>query len=100
MLNEQELTSICQRIYFPTEAYSIADFITTNIALYYLFRNLSPVAVQDLQLTADGLRDIVETCLHNADTASRSLRLMMDSTYENLQALTMAVCAFLSSKRK
>lgn len=90
-LNLKEVTALCQNLYFPAEAYTVATFITAHVVLYYLCRDLDESALEQLHLSAAEARDMVDTCSHNVETASRSLRILMDPTYDNIQALTMAV---------
>lgn len=90
-LNLKEVNTLCQSLYFPTEAYTVATFITAHVVLYYLSRDLDETALEQLHLSAAEARDMIDTCTHNVEMASRSLRILMDPTYDNIQALTMAV---------
>ena len=85
------MTTLCQSLYFPAESYTIATFITVHVVLYYLCRDLDETALEQLHLSAAEARDIIDTCNLNVETAARSLRILMDPTYDNIQALTMAV---------
>ncbi|RVX75638.1 hypothetical protein B0A52_00991 [Exophiala mesophila] len=89
-LNLKEVTTLCQSLYFPAESYTIATFITVHVVLYYLCRDLDETALEQLHLSAAEARDIIDTCNLNVETAARSLRILMDPTYDNIQALTMA----------
>ena len=85
------LTSLCQRIYFPAEEFTIAIFITVHVYLMNLFRELSQAELQDLAIAFTERDKIVSTCSKNAETAIGSLRLCMQPTYENIEALTQGV---------
>ncbi|KIW65216.1 hypothetical protein PV04_07494 [Phialophora macrospora] len=81
------LTSLCQKVYFPAEEFTIATFITVHVCLLNLFRDLSQSELRDLDLSVAERDRTVATCLKNAETAIRNLRLYMEPTYENIEAL-------------
>ena len=91
MLTIHDITGLCQNIYFPTEPYTIATFITVHTALYYLFRDLPLSDMEELNMDRSEVKSMVDICVKNAEVACRNLRLVMDPTYENLQALMMGV---------
>jgi hypothetical protein len=91
MLTIHEITGLCQNIYFPAEPYTIATFITVHTALYYLFRDLPLSDMEELNMSRSEVKSMVDICVKNAEVACRNLRLVMDPTYENLQALMMGV---------
>lgn len=91
MLTIHDLTGLCQSIYFPAEPYTIATFITVHTALYYLFRDLPLSDMEVLNMPRSEAQSMVDICVKNAEMACRNLRLVMDPTYENLQALMMGV---------
>jgi hypothetical protein len=85
------MTALCQKIYFPTEEFTIANFITVHVYLMNLFRELSALELRDLRLTADERAEIVAICSKNGELALRNLRLHMPPTYENIEALVLGV---------
>lgn len=87
----QEVTECCQALYFPAEPYTIATFLTVHVALYHLFRDLTPTEAAELGLTESMVSPILETCVQNGEIAARNLRLFIDPTYENILALMMTV---------
>ncbi|ETI26260.1 hypothetical protein G647_03037 [Cladophialophora carrionii CBS 160.54] len=82
-----KLTSLCQKVYFPAEEFTIATFITVHVCLLNLFRELSQSELRDLDLSGAERDRTVAICLKNAETAIRNLRLYMQPTYENIEAL-------------
>lgn len=90
-MDEQYLTDLCQKVYFPTEEYTIATFLTVHISLFYLFRQLPKAIAQELGFTASEIRELVATCSKNAEVAIRNLRLYMEPNHENIEALLSAV---------
>jgi len=91
MVTLHEVTALCQNLYFPAEPYTIATFITVHTALYYLFRDLPVSDMEQLQMPRSEIQSIVDLCSKNSEIACRNLRLAMDSSYENMQALMMGV---------
>ncbi|EXJ56725.1 hypothetical protein A1O7_07069 [Cladophialophora yegresii CBS 114405] len=81
------LTSLCQKVYFPAEEFTIATFITVHVCLLNLFRELCQSELRDLDLSGAERDRIVAICLKNAEAAIRNLRLYMQPTYENIEAL-------------
>ncbi|OCT48870.1 fungal specific transcription factor domain protein [Cladophialophora carrionii] len=82
-----KLTSLCQKVYFPAEEFTIATFITVHVCLLNLFRELSQSELRDLDLSGAERDRTVAICLKNAETAIRNMRLYMQPTYENIEAL-------------
>ena len=93
-LSLQEITALCQSLYFPAEQYTIATFITVHIALYFLFRDLTPHDVSELNMTKEEVSTIVDMCLENGEIAARNLRLFLHATLDNIQALMLGVFTF------
>ncbi|KAK5055930.1 hypothetical protein LTR84_012480 [Exophiala bonariae] len=99
MLNLQEINALCQDLFFPAEPCTIATFITTHTALYYLFRDLPLKDMEVLNLNSSEVKSLVEMCVKNAQVAFRNLRLVMDPTYENLQALMIGAISAMDLSR-
>lgn len=95
-IDVQYLTDLCQKIYFPTDEYTIATFITVHVSLFYLFRQLPKATAQELGFTASGVRELAATCSKNAETAMRNLRMYTEANYENIEALLFAVSGYIT----
>ncbi|KAK4934577.1 hypothetical protein LTR10_024197 [Elasticomyces elasticus] len=98
-IDVQYLTELCQKIYFPTDEYTIATFITVHVSLNYLFRQLPKAVAQELGFTTTELRALAATCSKNAETAMLSLRMYMEANYENIEALLFASMMALELSR-
>lgn len=97
LIDHTRVTELCQKIYFPAEEYTIATFITVHISLLNLFRDLTPADARELSLAPAELADMVATSRKNAEAALRNVRLYMEPTYDNIEALLLAVrshCCF------
>ncbi|KAJ9615532.1 hypothetical protein H2200_001607 [Cladophialophora chaetospira] len=89
-LTPEYLTSLCQRVYFPTEEFTIATFITVHVYLLNIFKELSQSELRDLTLEVNERDRVVAICLKNAKVAIRNLRMYMQPTFENIEALVNA----------
>ncbi|KAL2436650.1 hypothetical protein ABEF95_012747 [Exophiala dermatitidis] len=99
ILDGPYIIELCQKVYFPTEEYTIATFLTVHTSLYYLFRDLTPEAARDLRFTPQGIDQITAMCKKNAEVAMRNVRLFMDVSYENAEALFLAAMLAMEQSR-
>lgn len=83
-----DFVDACRKIYFPTEDYSIATFITVNTGLYYLFQDNTCSATE-------GFSD--EECLKyqimsrdNLETALANLPLLLPARKDMVEALVLS----------
>ena len=90
-IDEQYITDLCQKVFFAIEEYSIAVFITVHVSLFYLFRDLPIQEARMMNLSSTELGKIVSICGTNASIAVKHLRLSMEATHENIEALWFAV---------
>ena len=82
----------CRKVYFATEDYNIAIFITVSAGLYYLFQEKS---ITDEQRREEFLR-YQYLCRDNLETALASLSLLLTPTREMIEALLLGVSSSLS----
>ncbi|KIW20124.1 hypothetical protein PV08_00699 [Exophiala spinifera] len=90
LLDVERLSDLCRKIYFPTDDYTIATFITVHVALYFLCNQMPKDTAKDLNFSSDELQQLADTCAHNAETAMRSMRLFMEASFETIEALLLA----------
>ncbi|KAI6089712.1 hypothetical protein F4821DRAFT_275751 [Hypoxylon rubiginosum] len=84
-------TEQCKKIYFPTENFSQAAFISVNAGLYYIFQEKTALAVQAGDTAAASTyREHTRVCRDNLETALANLSLLMPSRKETVEALIMA----------
>jgi hypothetical protein len=57
---------------------------------------MPPAAAQELNLKSTEIDQIASTCKKNAETAICNMRLYMEASYENVQALLLAVRSVFS----
>lgn len=87
-----ELVSLCQRFYFPTDDYTVADFLTLNAALFLFISDLDESSAGQWQIGSTELTRDLELCMANLSTVARCLRMNMNPTIDNIQALVLTVC--------
>lgn len=90
-MDASRLSDLCQKIYFPTEDYTIATFVTVHVSLFLLFRQMQKDTAKELQLGPSEIEICVATCSKNAQTSMGSMRVYMEANFENIEALLLAV---------
>lgn len=84
-------TEQCKKVYFPTETFSQATFVSVNAGLYYLFQEKTALAVQAGDTAgAAANRAHCDMCRDNLETALANLSLLMPPRKETVEALIMA----------
>ncbi|KAI9873714.1 MAG: hypothetical protein M1823_007856, partial [Watsoniomyces obsoletus] len=90
VLNLQRFTELCQKVYFPTEEYSIATWITVHCGLFYLFLHCDKNLPTELGTTTSEIEECRQRCASNADEAVQRLRLCTEPTLDTIEALVLA----------
>ncbi|EON97832.1 putative fungal specific transcription factor domain protein [Phaeoacremonium minimum UCRPA7] len=84
-------TDQCKKVYFPTENFSQATFVSVNAGLYYIFQEKTALAVQTGDMSAVATyRGYCDLCRDNLETAIANLGLLMPPRKETVEALIMA----------
>lgn len=84
-------TEQCKKVYFATENFSQATFVSVNAGLYYIFQEKTAVAVQTGDSAAAATyREHCDLCRDNLETALANLGLLMPPRKETVEALIMA----------
>ncbi|KAJ0272443.1 hypothetical protein CBS470a_012701 [Colletotrichum nupharicola] len=89
VVDEQEFTEFCQRVYFAVNDYSILSWIIVNIGLFYMFLNLKQPFHQQLGVNYANIHEYSQQLRDNIETAMQSLRLCNDPSMEACQALAL-----------
>lgn len=90
-MDADRLSDMCRKIYFPTDDYTIATFITVHVSLYFICDQMPEDTASELNVTSDELQQMASTCASNAETAMRSMRMTMEASFETIEALLLAV---------
>lgn len=85
--DQEDFAALCQKVYFPTQPYTIFAWVNVNCGLFYLFRDLETSQYDKLHLTKSQVADIVATSTRNVDQATISFKLCMDPSLEAATAL-------------
>ncbi len=85
----------CQKVYFATEDYSTAVFITVNAGLYYLFQEKSVL----VEARSEEHLKYHYLCRDNLETALATLPLLLPSRKDMIEALLLGVSVVCSAPR-
>lgn len=96
-LDEDEFAELCQKLYFPTQAFSIFAWINVNCGLFYLFRDLEESGCENLQLTRRQVSDNSVLCFHNIKKAAQNLNLCIPPSSEAVHGLVSAAAVNMES---
>lgn len=93
VVDEQEFTEFCQRVYFAVNDYSILSWIIVNIGLFYMFLNLKQPFHTQIGVNYANIHEYSQQLKDNIEAAMQSLRLCNDPSMEACQALALLVCS-------
>ena len=85
------LVEKCQKVYFPIDGYSIADFITVHAALLTIIRNSSEHEFRQLDLSVKEVQETNILCQKNINAALERTNLFMQPCMDNIVALIQGV---------
>lgn len=89
LMQFDDFSTLCQKIYFPTQDYSIYNWILVNGGLFNLFRDIEGDLPDQLGISRAELNEHIELCRKNVDTAVHCLRICIEPSLEACQALTV-----------
>lgn len=90
-LNIFSLADMCQQVYFPTEDHSTAFVIVMMAGLWELLHNLGHDNVRQQGISESEIEDAKSLLKHSIDDAARSMPLLLDHSYRQIQALFLLV---------
>ncbi|KAM5385589.1 hypothetical protein ACJZ2D_000788 [Fusarium nematophilum] len=83
----QDFTTLCQKVYFPTEDMSDTIYTIVMTLLYYLF--LEQQTITSFKATKEELASYIHLCQTNLETALANMSLFMSPKVETVQALLL-----------
>ena len=83
-------SELCQRIYFPADDFSIAQWVIVNCGLFYLFRDSDKKQREAMQLSEEDIDQHSRLCDTNVSAAVQRMRLLLEPSIENMEALVLA----------
>ncbi|KAI8284616.1 hypothetical protein K4K60_001810 [Colletotrichum sp. SAR11_57] len=89
VVDEQEFTEFCQRVYFAVNEYSILSWIIVNVGLFYMFLNLKQPFHTQIDVNYANIHEYSQQLKDNIEAAMQSLRLCNDPSMEACQALAL-----------
>lgn len=91
ILDADDFVRRCQKIYFPVDGYSSADFIIVHATLKCFLRNTSDSDLQYLGLSRSAAQATLILCQKNIDAAAERLSIFLQPCMDNIQALMLGV---------
>ena len=85
------LVEKCQKVYFPIDGYSVADFITIHAALLTIIRNSSEPEFRQLDLSPEEVHETNILCQKNIRAALERTHLFLQPCMDNIVALIHGV---------
>ena len=92
------LVEKCQKVYFPVDGYSSADFITVHAALLTIVRTSSEPEFRQLELTPKEVQETISLCQRNVGIALEQTSLFLHPCLDNIVALAHGVSPCSRSK--
>ncbi|KAF9872421.1 fungal specific transcription factor domain-containing protein [Colletotrichum karsti] len=89
VVDEQEFTDFCQKVYFAVNDYSILSWVIVNTGLFYLFLNLKEHYHAQIGVTYADILAYSQLLKENIEAAMQSLRLCNDPCMEACQAFSL-----------
>jgi len=84
---------MCQKVYFPTEPFGLADYLSMHACMYDVCIFAEDANTEDNSLSKSHFRSLKMVCLANITLATSDLRLDLVSTNNTIQALLLTVCS-------
>ena len=91
LVDVEVLVEKCQKVYFPVDGYSSADFITIHAALLTIVRTSSEPEFRQLGLTPKEVQEITSMCQRNVRVALERTNLFLQPCLDNIAALAHGV---------
>ena len=81
----------CQRVYFPIDGYSSADFITVHAALSAIIKSSSQSGYSQLGISRSEAQDTISLCRRNVMAALEQSSIFLQPCMDNIAALVYGV---------
>ena len=91
VIDVQEVTELCQQVYFAVQDYSIFTWATVNVCLFYLFIDLKGHHYAQVGVTDEDVQAYLATLAANINAVIPSLRLCQEPKLEACQAFDLMV---------
>lgn len=91
ILDADDFVRRCQKVYFPVDGYSSADFIIVHAVLKCFLRNASDSDLQYLGSSRSAAQSTLHLCQRNVDAALERLGVFLQPCMDNIQALMLCV---------
>lgn len=85
-----EFTTLCQKLYFPTEEFTIAIFISVHAGVLFVLRDMSEEKIKEYGFDPAEVTRCCSICSTNLETATKIFRLSIESTLDNIRAIILS----------
>ncbi|KAH8587449.1 hypothetical protein B0O99DRAFT_678074 [Bisporella sp. PMI_857] len=90
MADIDRFKEICQRVYFPVEGYSIADFIVANCGLLGVLQSASQESFELCNVDPTSIPEAISMCQQNITSTLTKLTPFLEPSIFNIEALLFA----------
>ena len=97
MIGINDFTAKCQKVYFPIEGYSRADWVIVNGCLMYFMGTLTPAKMVQFEISSEEVPMWMEICKGNTIKTIEQLGLFLEPSLDNIAALLLGVRSILQS---
>lgn len=91
MLDYARYKEICQKVYFPVNDYTAADFITANGGLFTILSDVPDEDMKRSGIDPEEAREAVKLCERNVFDTIERLSVFLEPTTGNIEALMVGV---------
>ncbi|KAG6993754.1 hypothetical protein G7Y79_00051g086740 [Physcia stellaris] len=99
ILDVDDFIRRCQKVYFPVDGYSSADFIIVHATLKCFFQNTLDTDLQKLGLSRSAAQATLNLCQKNIETAVERLSIILQPCLDNIQALMLGAHVTLEESK-
>ena len=86
-----ELSTLCQKLYFPIKGLSIPEFITVQSCVFFMTRDLVQQLVAQFNFDPLEIQQILSQCSTTLAQVTHDLTLLIQPSFENIRALLLLV---------
>lgn len=91
LIDHDMLVEKCQKVYFPIDGYSIADFVIVHAALSSIIRVSSEPELRQLGMSRPEAQETVSLCQRNVRVALEQSSIFLQPCMDNIVALLHGV---------
>jgi len=91
-LRLESISTLCQKIYFPTEDYTQCQFALFNSVIYFCWSDIDQHVIREQSFNETEISLSISICKGNMEDLTRTMSLVMDDhSFEAIQAVALMV---------